>query len=80
MCLESHVFYPFLVDMLCWSALVVQVCEMFISPMAPNCGTCCLSKFGSVAGKQSLARLAAFLCGYELFQIAVTSTYGLSEF
>ncbi|EFN51784.1 hypothetical protein CHLNCDRAFT_37234 [Chlorella variabilis] len=32
------------------------------------------------SGKQSLARLAAFLCGYELFQIAVTSTYGLSEF
>lgn len=37
--------------------------------------TCCIP-----AGKQSLARLAAFICGYEVFQIAVTSTYGTSEF
>ena len=32
------------------------------------------------AGKQSLARLAAFICGYEVFQIAVSSTYGVPEF
>ena len=32
------------------------------------------------AGKQSLARLAASICGYEVFQIAVSSTYGVNEF
>lgn len=32
------------------------------------------------AGKQSLARLAAFICGHEVFQIAVSSTYGVNEF
>ena len=34
----------------------------------------------SPAGKQSLARLAANICGYEVFQIAVSSTYGVNEF
>ena len=32
------------------------------------------------SGKQSLARLASFICGYEVFQIAVSSTYGINEF
>lgn len=32
------------------------------------------------SGKQSLAKLAAFICGYEVFQISVTSTYGAAEF
>ncbi len=32
------------------------------------------------SGKQSLARLAAHICGYEVFQIAVTSTYGVADF
>lgn len=32
------------------------------------------------SGKQSLARLAAFICGYEVFQIAVSSVYGMNEF
>jgi len=32
------------------------------------------------SGKQSLARLAAYLCSFEVFQISVTQAYGLNEF
>jgi hypothetical protein len=32
------------------------------------------------SGKQSLARLAAYICGCDVFQIAVSSTYGVADF
>jgi len=32
------------------------------------------------SGKQSLARLASFICGYKVTQIAVTATYGVNDF
>ena len=32
------------------------------------------------SGKQSLARLAAFLCGYSVAQIVISSTYGMGDF
>jgi dynein heavy chain len=32
------------------------------------------------SGKQSLARLAAFICGHELFQVQITGTYGINDF
>jgi hypothetical protein len=32
------------------------------------------------SGKQSLARLAAHISGYDVFQIAVSSTYGVADF
>ncbi|GBF97683.1 flagellar outer dynein arm heavy chain beta [Raphidocelis subcapitata] len=32
------------------------------------------------SGKQSLARLAAHICGYDVYQIAVSSSYGVADF
>jgi dynein heavy chain len=32
------------------------------------------------SGKQSLARLASFICGFEVVQISVTSSYGVADF
>ena len=31
------------------------------------------------SGKQSLSRLAAFICGFKVVQIVISSTYGLSD-
>ena len=31
------------------------------------------------SGKQSLARLAAFICGYDVKQIAISSTYSIND-
>ena len=44
-----------------------------------NSGNAMLVGVGG-SGKQSLARLAAHICGYEVFQIAVSSTYGVADF
>jgi dynein heavy chain len=30
-------------------------------------------------GKQSLAKLATFICGYDLFTIAVSESYGMND-
>jgi dynein heavy chain len=32
------------------------------------------------SGKQSLSKLSASICGYEIFQITVTATYGINDF
>ena len=31
------------------------------------------------SGKQSLSRLAAFICGYHVIQIVISSTYGIND-
>ena len=31
------------------------------------------------SGKQSLSRLAAYICGYTVIQIVISSTYGISD-
>ena len=31
------------------------------------------------SGKQSLSRLAAFICGYSVIQIVISSTYGIND-
>lgn len=64
----------------------MQVADHMVSHLLR--GTCCCCHDHTArqptaarhAGKQSLARLAAFICGYEVFQIAVSSTYGVNEF
>lgn len=32
------------------------------------------------SGKQSLSRLAAHLCGYSVYQIVISRTYGIADF
>ena len=56
-------------------------------PPCPLAAWCCGACSGNAmlvgvggSGKQSLARLAAHICGCEVVQIAVSSTYGVADF
>eukprot|EP00736_Rhodelphis_marinus_P010572 Rmarinus@m.9666 len=57
---------------------MAHICRCVRVIERPRGNALCVGVGGS--GKQSLARLASFICNYEVFQITVTSSYGPNDF
>jgi dynein heavy chain len=57
---------------------VEHICRITRTIDKPR-GNCLLVGVGG-SGKQSLSRLSSFICGCEVFQITVTSSFGVNDF
>jgi len=57
---------------------VEHICRITRTIDKPR-GNCFLVGVGG-SGKQSLARLSSFICGCDVFQITVTSSFGVNDF
>jgi hypothetical protein len=61
-----------------WSHACTHMCRCTRVVGKPRGNALLVGVGGS--GKQSLAKLSAFICGCEIFQITVTATYGIVDF
>ena len=65
-------------DLVLFEQAVQHICRISRILSQPR-GNCLLIGVGG-SGKQSLARLASFLCDLSVYQITVSSTYGTAQF
>ena len=74
---EYNELFPAM-DLVLFHEAMEHICRITRIIKLPNGNALLVGVGGS--GKQSLARLAAYICGYELFQISVSSEYGIADF
>eukprot|EP00961_Rhodomonas_salina_P210442 2841340-Rhodomonas_salina.1 len=65
-------------DLVLFTMAIEHVCRITRVIDKPRGNALLVGVGGS--GKQSLSKLSAFICGYEIFQITVTATYGMNDF
>ena len=65
-------------DLVLFTMAIEHVCRITRVIDKPRGNALLVGVGGS--GKQSLSKLSASICGYEIFQITVTATYGMNDF